>query len=392
MTTFFTKPLLALLMTSVTCTGFTAETWYERHAEGWHWYNDPEKIEQAPPPKEESKPKEEPKKEPPQPKQMVPTPEEPKPTVAFSSEWLNVMIPKYLSKAVDDPTPENVEAFYLLQRLAMDKAERFQKVAEQVRVGNKFIDETERRPISSYGLQTIDREAQARREELLNKISETAGLFFFFKEDCPYCEKQAPIIKYVQERNGFDVLAIGIGGGSLKTTQFDNTVADSGQAAMLSVESTPSIFLVHPSTTTFALIGSSLLTVPEIQERIILIAQRNKWITEEEVNAARPRILNESGVDLSKELPKMLKAVQEDPNKIDDLMAVLNGRDPIGERERLTKLPDEKKRSLMDKDGFIEPKDILTIIKAPYQNQQLDQDDVDVNDHGPAFPQTFDLP
>ena len=47
------------------------------------------------------------------------------------------MIPKYLSRAVDDPTQENVEAFFLLQRRAMDKAERFQKMAEQVRVGNR---------------------------------------------------------------------------------------------------------------------------------------------------------------------------------------------------------------------------------------------------------------
>ena len=75
-------------------------------------------------------------------------------------------------------------------------------------------------------------------------------------------------------------------------------------------------------------------------------------------------INNASGVDLSKELPRMLKAVQEDPNKITDLLAVLDGRDPVGERKRLTKLPEQKKRSLMDEDGFIDPKNILAIIKS----------------------------
>lgn len=96
------------------------------------------------------------------------------------------MIPKYLSRAVDDPTQENVEAFFLLQRRAMDKAERFQKMAEQVRVGNRFIDESERRPVSNFGLQTVDRQAEARRQQLLEKISQSTGLFFFFKADCPY--------------------------------------------------------------------------------------------------------------------------------------------------------------------------------------------------------------
>ena len=96
----------------------------------------------------------------------------------------------------------------------------------------------------------------------------------------------------------------------------------------------------------------------------VLIAQRNNWVTEDEINATRPRLLNASGVDLSKELPRMLKAVQKDPNKITDLLAVLDGRDPVGERERLTKLPEQKKRSLMDEDGFIDPKNILAIIKS----------------------------
>ena len=172
------------------------------------------------------------------------------------------------------------------------------------------------------------------------------------------------MLKHISETNHFDVLAISVGGGNLRTTTFENTVVDSGQAEMLSVESTPSIFLVHPESTTFALIGSSLLTVPEIQDRILLIAQRNNWVTEDEINATRPRLLNASGVDLSKELPRMLKAVQEDPNKITDLLAVLDGRDPVGERERLTKLPEQKKRSLMDEDGFIDPKNILAIIKS----------------------------
>lgn len=363
MSSILVKSVSAVMALSIAVPSFAAESWYERHAEGWHWYNDPEKIQEVEP-EVVPEPKEEPKKEPPKPKMMVPEPAKPKHPVAFSSEWLNTMIPKYLSRAVDDPTPENVEAFFLLQRLAMDKAERFQKMAEQVRVGTRFIDESERRPVSNFGLQTVDRQAEARRQQLLEKISQSTGLFFFFKADCPYCEKQAPLLKHISETNHFDVLAISVGGGNLRTTTFENTVVDSGQAEMLSVESTPSIFLVHPESTTFALIGSSLLTVPEIQDRILLIAQRNNWVTEDEINATRPRLLNASGVDLSKELPRMLKAVQEDPNKITDLLAVLDGRDPVGERERLTKLPEQKKRSLMDEDGFIDPKNILAIIKS----------------------------
>ena len=126
MSSVFVKSVSAVVALSIAVPPFAAESWYERHAACWHWYNDPEKIEEVEP---EIVPehKEEPKKEPPKPKMMVPAPDKPRHPVAFSSEWLNTMIPKYLSRAVDDPTPENVEAFFLLQRLAMDKAERFQK-------------------------------------------------------------------------------------------------------------------------------------------------------------------------------------------------------------------------------------------------------------------------
>ena len=119
MSSILVKSVSAVMALSIAVPSFAAESWYERHAEGWHWYNDPEKIQEVEP-EVVPEPKEEPKKEPPKPKMMVPEPAKPKHPVAFSSEWLNTMIPKYLSRAVDDPTPEIVEAFFLLQRLAMD--------------------------------------------------------------------------------------------------------------------------------------------------------------------------------------------------------------------------------------------------------------------------------
>ena len=364
---FLRRTAVSILLLSALPSLASSGSWYKRHAEGWYWYNEPETVET-----EEPKVIEEPTpipSPPPDPKTEKPmTPEGPD---AFTTAWLEKMIPQYLANAVDNPTPENVEAFFILQRLAMDKAERFQKVAEQVRVGNKFIDESERRPTSMFGLQKVDLEAEKRKVALLEKISKMTGIFFFYKEGCPFCEEQAPILKRI-EAKGFDVLAVSIGGGKLQSARFLNEVEDSGQAAMLSVESTPSIFLVHPESTTFALIGSSLLSLPDIEERIVLIAQRNGWVSEEEVNETRPRLLNANGIDLSKKLPELMKAVEQDPTKIGDLMALLEGRDAEAERENLTKMPKSKSRSLMDEKGFIEPKALLNIIKKPYTNPTTD--------------------
>ena len=92
MSSILVKSVSAVMALSIAVPSFAAESWYERHAEGWHWYNDPEKIQEVEP-EVVPEPKEEPKKEPPKPKMMVPEPAKPKHPVAFSSEWLNTMIP-----------------------------------------------------------------------------------------------------------------------------------------------------------------------------------------------------------------------------------------------------------------------------------------------------------
>ncbi|WP_336107927.1 conjugal transfer protein TraF, partial [Thalassospira sp. CH_XMU1420-2] len=90
-------------------------------ASGWHFYDDPEPV----PEKEELEP---------QPSQVLGTPEREAPPAAsnsegsgpspMSAEWLKANMPRLLNQALDNPTRENVEAYYGAQRVMMDKAER----------------------------------------------------------------------------------------------------------------------------------------------------------------------------------------------------------------------------------------------------------------------------
>ena len=65
MSSILVKSVSAVMALSIAVPPFAAE--------GWHWYNDPEKIEEVEP-EVVPEPKEEPKKEPPKPKMMVPSP------------------------------------------------------------------------------------------------------------------------------------------------------------------------------------------------------------------------------------------------------------------------------------------------------------------------------
>ena len=358
--------------------GEPTPTWYQRKAEGWHWYKDPPKDEpkeeeELPPPPPPPPPVAEVKPEPPKPEPVKPEP--PKGPEPFSTEWLNANIPKYLNKAVDDPTPENVEAFYILQRLAMDKAERFARVAEQVRVGNRFIDETTRRPVSSFAQRTIDRVAHDRKIALIKKIGQRAGLFYFFRSTCGYCTKQAPILGYLQHATDMSILAIAIDGVIPEPKQFENTVADAGQAAMLGVESTPSIYVVDPDTQVYASLGEGLHELEELYDRIIVVVARNKWITDDEVNSIRAQTHPNDQVDLSKEFPKILALAKQDPDKAaDELAKVMGQGDAEADRQKLLNLTPEEKRSLTVTDGLIDPKAIVAITKksnpSPAENAE----------------------
>lgn len=310
---------------------------YDKNAEGWYWYHDPERIDEI---KEISKPVA------PQETKSGPAP--------LSAAWVREMLPKYKDMAWTDPSPENVEAYFLLQRFAVDRSQKFAQVAQSVVIGNPYLDEVNRRPVASFAIPSVDRQARLELDDLLKKISTKAGLFFFFKSGCPYCESQAPILKYL-ESDGFDILAISIDGGALQSAQFENTRLDSGQAQKLGVTATPSLFLVSDKGE-FTSLGQGMMSYAELQSRILIVAAREGWITEEEINKTRP-IMNgdDPKHNMSENLPRMLQASSQ---KAMGLPTEEESR----RFDRVAKMTNDHINPLVQQDGFIEPKNLLKLL------------------------------
>ena len=97
---------------------------------GWFWYEVlPEPVKKTQPESQAEQEKLKPDIKPTsdvqaeiEPKIQANPSAEPQP---LSSAWLKQNLEHYLNQAIDDPSPENVAAFYYLQRVMMDKAERF---------------------------------------------------------------------------------------------------------------------------------------------------------------------------------------------------------------------------------------------------------------------------
>ena len=255
-----------------------AAGFYLREQEGWFWYErEPEPVAapEPPPPEQPAVPAE--------PQLSEIPPQGPKP---LSAQWLREHMGEYRDAAIDDPTSENVALYLYLQRVAMDKSSRFASATQRAVQLDPFLDEVTQRPTATFAANLTNRQAGDNRDAILERIAKTAGVLFF-RSDCPYCEAQAPLLELLEARYGFSVLPVSLDGAPLPGGAFPNFRQDRGQAQALGVVSTPALFLARPPDATVPL-SQGLLSLAQLQERIVVAAVQAGWINEREFNQTRP--------------------------------------------------------------------------------------------------------
>lgn len=282
-----------------TAYGQSKHGFYERKEEGWFWYQkEPEPVEEVPEEVEPlvievALPELEPEPEP----EPTSVPTQPSGPAVYSTAWLKDALPKYHLLAIDNPTVENVKAYLYLQRLAIDRAERYATASEMATVGDPFLDETIRRPIANFATGTVDAATGLATNQIIRDIAQRAGLFFFFSSECTLCELQAPLIKTLVQHEGFSLVPISINNKNLVTNPFDTYQNNDGHAEMLGVQTLPALFLVAADGK-FSAIGQGAFSLSEIQQRLLIVARRENLISEAEYNKTRPIINHNSLADL----------------------------------------------------------------------------------------------
>jgi len=253
-----------------------ADGFYFRGQEGWFWY--------------EREPQLAPEPEPARPTAVPPAPaatpahQGPKP---LSAPWLRAHLGAYRDAAIDDPSPRNVALYLYLQRLALDKASRFAAATQRAVQRDPFLDEVTQRPTATFAANLVNRQAGEHRTQALKAIARQAGLLFFFRADCPYCEAQAPLLAMLASRYGFTILPVSLDGAPLPGGVFPSFSRDRGQAAHLRVVSTPALFLARPPDDLVPL-AQGLLSLAQLEERVVLAAVEAGWISEEVYSRTRP--------------------------------------------------------------------------------------------------------
>lgn len=132
-------------------------------------------------------------------------------------------------------------------------------------------------PSSGFGQASYQAQVNDIRSTYIRSNRENFGLLYFYRPDCDYCEKQAPLIAYFEDMSGWSVKKI--------------NASEMPEALMrFNVKSVPTLILVERETERWLLVSAGLMTVEEIEERLYRTIKYLKGESDEKdfTNPIRP--------------------------------------------------------------------------------------------------------
>ncbi len=255
--------LFILLCTFTQSLSAKTETFFDRHAEGWHWYQDPVRVEEQKP--ETKRDRDTPHKS--EPKKIKKTKKKMTPSEQIAKERQELQ--EALDAALVNPTPETLKRYIVLQSRMMNETEKFTQVWQQVLMTTPELDETLKNPVDQGALRVAEQLKVKDLSQRIAALSKDYGLFFFFKGQCPYCHEFAPIVKRFSEKYGWSVLAISMDGGTLP--EFPHAKRDNGAATKLQIQHVPALMAIHPKTGQIIPLAYGMVSEAEIERRVMTL-------------------------------------------------------------------------------------------------------------------------
>lgn len=207
----------------------------------------------------------------PKPREPAPQAAEPQQSASERIAEIAKQLDELKSRAILEPSEENVIAYVRFQREQLDRASLFSDTWQRALWQNPDLDYTLQRPVGTVAKRAWSDNRVADRSQVLENLGQRYGLFYFFAQSCGACEIFAPILRSVADSHHMAIMAVSMDGGP--SNQFPNYVVDSGQRARMGVpgNATPALVLFDTATRKTMPVGFGIMSADEIMERIFLL-------------------------------------------------------------------------------------------------------------------------
>lgn len=179
-----------------------------------------------------------------------------------------------LHKARYTKKVEDMRVFLSLQDYWLKESSRFKSLFQQTMLAHPEYDYAVTHPTSNLGAKITDEVRESQTVEVINRLSKSHGLLFFYRGKSPYDLKQIPIIVDFCKRFNVPLIPVSVDG--VTVPELLNSRMDQGQANRLGVRYFPALLLVNPANQRVSPVAYGLTTQDVLMERIKQVANQFK--------------------------------------------------------------------------------------------------------------------
>lgn len=280
----------------------TNTAFYDRHAEGWFWYKDPKKKQF----KEDLTEKPEPAEKPEVKVLEIPdTPASPPGPAPMSVEWFQENFDEIQNRAINNPTPENVAAFYAVHQQMMHRAAKFADVGQQVLLQYPGLDPRNRFSNSISGEKNRQQTLSNFNQSIFAKLKELNGGLMFFYDKSAYSQQMADTAAGIARRYDVDIQPISTDGSSIPDPKIASlmleSITDNGLTTALNIPFSPAIAIAIPPDRV-QVVAYGTLSTDRVLARMPTTANLMGLISDEQLRVAKGEMPNAPNAALMTDL------------------------------------------------------------------------------------------
>lgn len=224
------------------------ESIWTKDPEGWHFYKERKHkyVEPEPEPEITQKQEEE----------------------ELFTEKMQKKTKRLLSKAMENPTIENIYEYLKHQKEMIDRSQEFADTWDLTIALYPDLVYPENPAHPRFRL--VEWKLRDKKmAESIRRLSEKAGIFFIYSGECPYCREQAEVLaKFRQEFPDIYIKPISIDG--VIFPEFPETVFDLSFAYNLGISNVPALVLYFPEKKGFLKLSEGAIDIESLTRRLVL--------------------------------------------------------------------------------------------------------------------------